>query len=138
MTEIITNGFYDIPKNKRLAKRIIKRAIELSYSVVCENKYKYATSRQMDTESSTSEHINSILKNKDWKLDVIDRNLYYSNKIPTEIDSREVTMHSYNIPTIDPKGDTYGSTHWRLLYCYLNPDNFTILTKEFNLKLKEW
>lgn len=125
------NGFYDTSGigTKSAKKKFIRRALELSYRVDCQCKYRNDVShRETETESSVEEYVNDMLTDPRHRMDLIDRNFYNRGSI-VGCDG-EFNLHStWNSKT--------GRKYWRLLYGHMSLDNLHKLAAEFGLKMRD-
>ena len=116
----MTNGFYDLSqlKSRRAKADFLKDALLHSYQTNIQTKYKVASHRTINNESS----VNEFLANKQkLKLNCVDRDLYYKGVIRGT--DGEVTAVNDD---------------WDMLYCYMSLENLNKLVKKYKLKLKEW
>jgi len=132
----MTNGFYkanDLSlKDKKL---FLKEAIDLAYKISCESKYATKENgegmysyRIVDSRLSLKESIDFLLKDKNAKLDCIDRFAYNQGQIKKELCEFEIIYHTTNS----------FNNGWLLVYIIVNEKNFFHLVEKFNLKLTEW
>jgi hypothetical protein len=124
----MTNGFYNTSNLNTKAKKkaFILDVIQLSYNVVIQVKYKgKSITREVEKESSIKDFIKILLAK--GEINCIDREMYSRGEIPNQDGEISIVW----------TGDK-NTPYWRLLYCFMNLNNFKKLVKKYNLKLKEW
>lgn len=107
-------------------KEFVIAAIENAFMVQCQSKYKGGTAqREIDPDLSIQFFIDNLSA---MKIDAIDRVIYHQGAIPEDV----LGNHAYEINV------TNTVDYWKLLYIYVNRNNFYKLIGKFNLKLIEW
>lgn len=115
----MTNGFYDTDNlSEEIKRKLIDDAIQLSFLIRVETKYKNnSLRRELDKDLTVQQVIEEGFKNSSASIAVVNRNLYYGGEIP-ESDS-EVVLH-YD---------------WTFLYCIMTHENVDKLALKYELKL---